>query len=184
MAPVEDLNPFVMYPPQEGTHPDHPMWVRIEGGGWLRLVDMANVVRGQGNWVLKFLAQDNPAMKLHISTVAGHDDEGNPRPHQYHDGAALAYVDREFPPPPPRARVGQVWVVVEEGGIAELAITCIMRFGDDRTPAVILPSVEPTPKGVIVVNQTVPWEPPPANAIMVRDFDGPKVWTPPFWEHP
>jgi len=165
---------FENYPPQDGTHWEAPMWVAVTpaGNGWVRVVDGAHLRRGSGFWVLKFVDQEE-VLTLRAGQIAGVDEQGAPLDVRYEDGAALVYVDREYPPAPPPCRIGQVWLITEEGGTAEVEIASIMRFKEG--PAVILPSIEPD--GTIA-HQVIAWSTPPANAIMVRDWDGPKVYIP------
>jgi hypothetical protein len=163
-------SPFEHYPCQDGTHPEAPMWVAVEhGGGWYRVVDGVHVRRAAGYWTVKFPHKED-LVKLSARAIAG---EGDVR---YEDGAVLVYLDRTHPPAPPAVRVGQVWVITEEGGTAEVEITSIMRL--ESGPVVILPSIE---SDGTIAHQVIAWDPSPINAVMVYDLDGPKVWVPPTW---
>lgn len=170
------MDPFLVYPLPADAHPESVMWVKMGGGAWGRVVDGARVTRGQAGWILQLPGCEG-VTKLHVRTIAGHDEEGNPRPPLYNDGAALAYVDREYPAPAPEIRAGQVWILPEGDGLVEIEVANVFRH-PEHGPMVFLPTL--TDDGEIRwIN--VSWRVPPDGAIMVRDVDGLKVWTPPIW---
>lgn len=170
------FDPFLLYPPQDDTHPEHPMWVRVEGhgAGWMRVIDMVHVRRASGCWTVQFPGIEEP-LKVRTSMLSCAEE------YRYEDASVLEYLDSEYPPVAPPCRIGQVWLISEGGGVAELAITSIMRVPGNEVPMVILPNIDPD--GTIG-HQVIGWGAPPANAIMVRGYDGPKVYTPPGWVRP
>jgi hypothetical protein len=172
------MNPFDLYPYPEDAHPEAPMWSRRgHGGGWFRSVDGAALARlhGGAGWALTLPGED--PIPLHVREVAGVGPDGQPNSTRYDDGAALVYADREYPPAPPPVRVGQVWVVPEDGGRVELHVGQILREKDGY-PHVLFPVILEDGE---IEWRNFTWSGPPAGGVMVRDFDGPTVWTPIGW---